>query len=258
MGSDGGPDAGALDAGPEVCDGITVERVSGQLLATDGTVPTAPVITLCGSVCLTGELLADGTFVLESDTCYRDLEPLPHPVVIYHGAGLYADLHVDVVPRGLAAVGPVELTAPLYVPPRSAMATAEVADDQPLLLDDGEGLRLEAEAGATFLPFGATSVAAGRVDPVYWPPAPGIEGVVSLWALATEGTLFDPPARLVLPTPPGWPAGTLVDVVVLGNPDTGEVYPGTVGSVGTSPVTAEGTVVVDELRALSWIGLRLR
>lgn len=95
---------------------------------------------------------------------------------------------------------------------------------------------------------------------------PGTLGLVLAWALAPLNTTLSPPAKLVVPNTPAWPAGAQVDVFLDGT-DTTTATPvapwGAWGPIGSGHVSADGVSVSTDdgsgngLPEVGLVGLRL-
>lgn len=242
------------------CKGTFVGKVSGQILDTNGEVPSARRFTVCGNACLLGELDDDGRFEMDAQFCFDSQPPLYRPIFIYHGIAQYSDLHVDFVPAGTTRLPAYEFAQTLRVLPASLMTEARPGEDG-FIIADGEGFEVRADVGATELPLGWESAQVGAMGADFWPPNTQGEDLIALYATGVEGTRFDPPASVRFPNETGLPAGTPVEIVAIGDVGLGAPYAGTVGGVARGTVSLDGGFVVTDddsgISALTWLGYRL-
>lgn len=254
-------DATGEDGGsPEDCVGTWVGHVSGQVLDIHGAPPTLPAVyTICGNACLFRELSEDGSFDDDINFCYRSGEPLPRPVFIYHGLGRYSDLYYDFIPPGTTRIDEFHFDG-LYVAPVAEMSTLTVDLEADQLLSDGEGFELSYEAGAIEPAALREEIGVLEMPADRYPPHDGAASLIALYAIFPDDSLFHTPATVRFPNHDGLAPGTAVEIMGLGNVESGEPYAGTFGRVAVGRVDPEGTaIVLDEgegLSTLTWLGYR--
>ena len=255
-----GADAQATDA-EAPCDGIRVRHLAGQVLDVHGNPPGSLLYTVCGSACVRGELNADGSFVFDKNWCYSPVGPLPRPVFIYHGLHADSDLYVDFV---MPAERDVSFTfaAPLHVVPLAEMAVVPVDPDAgtTLTLADGKGFELTFAASSVDLGF-SDSVAVGVVPNNVYPPIPGTDQLLALYAMHPSEVVFTVPAAVTFPNVTKLAPGSPVEIMIIGSaPGANGPYPGTLDKVATGKVSEDGARIVSDpgqgLSSVSWVGYR--
>ena len=256
------PDAAdSADGGPPACEGIWVERVSGEVFDINGSVPVARLTTLCTSeTCIRGQVRDDGSFTYDSPSCFRANGRWERPIVTYHGGGAYADLNVDFIPDGVTFVQEIRLQRPLVTVPIEAMSRVAWDNTSAQALSDPEGFVMSWDAGAAHLPFGVYELAVYRLGPGQLPPVAGVETLSALYAVIPDEAVFAPPATVRFPNPEGFPPGTAIEVLSIGNAATPDVHPGVLGVVAQAHVDASGDrISLDEGEGIvffGWLGLR--
>lgn len=261
-----GEDAEAPCARPPAerpANSVCVREVRGQVLDTDGAPRVDVPVTVCGPVCWLGRTGADGRFSVS----VGDFVPTAIYSVLAHARPDHATVYVPMPD----AVGPgdiITLAEPLRVPrymvtgdvvdgdagvARAGMVTVRVPPDARLELDL-EDFKL-GELGRRL------RVAQVPVDRA--PPFAREGRAQAVWALAPFALTSTRPLGLRLPNTLGLPAGTAVDLVMMG----GDILP-PLSNAGRAVAAARGAVTPDGMfvetlpgegvSKLTWVGVRAR
>jgi len=261
---DAGADAGAVEdagGGPESCEGTWIGRVRGTVLELDGSPTEAPrVYTICGNACLYREVGDDGTFDDAIDFCFPPGDPLHTPVFIFHGLGRYTDLYLDFVPDGSNREDDTLFEQPFIVAPIESMSSLTIDTTVAQTLADGAGFELTFEPGAIEPPPGRERIAVRRMDRASWSAWPTLGEMTAMYALLPDDTIFHTPASVRFPNDEGLAPDTPVEILGLGNVETGAPYAGNWGRVALGHVLSDGSAIVlddgEGLEALTWLGYR--
>lgn len=242
---------------------VWVGTVRGRVLdLADAPVAGDPV-SLCGAFCLGARTRSDGRFTVRADSCFPRTAEYPHGVAFnFHGLGYHAGVTLDLNPDDdddLDAVDVPTVHAPSMLESRWVPVPRQGEDDQKLTLPDG--FSLDIAGGSLSLPFGALErVSATRVVGAQLPLVRANGAMPpSLFALTPDDATFSAPAPLVLPNDQGLAPDAVVEIVMIGGPETARFAPiGALGVVDHGRVAANGrTVSADHgIPFLGWVGYR--
>lgn len=229
--------------------------MTGKVVSLDGADLTAKPFTVCGNVCLTGHLSADGSFDFTTDRCFEDAGSLPRPVFIYHGESVRTDLYYDFIGPGVTSLD-TGVVPTLYAVPVESMTQLSVTASGPQKLDDGAGFELSFDAASATLSIDTNVVAVKAVAAENRPALPGMDKVEALWATYPSDVSFDPPAMLRLPNTANLAPGTQVDIMAIGTSIGFDPYPGSLAKVDDGVVSPDGSYISTTVgvSTLAWFG----
>lgn len=237
------------------CEGMRVRRLSGRVLDIHNQPTRSRFFSVCGNLCVKGELANDGSFLYDKQFCFLGARP----AFFFHGGDNESDLSLDFTHEGAADVD-VRLEKTLYVLPVSEMRklTLDPRIDQSLA--DGAGFELKF-AARTVEPGLAAWIAVGAVPRDKYPPIADVETLTALYALRPAEPVFAAPASVTFPNSQNLPPGTAVDILAIGTTAWAlGPHPGALGRAAGGRVTGDGAAVVSNpgegLMGVAWVGYR--
>ncbi len=241
-----------------------VGRVRGRVVDWDGNPIAGAPVTVCGSICIGGESGADGRFEVRIDRCFTGSTEYAHGVAFgFDGLHQRTDVYFDFNAGNEPRMGVVRLERPIYVGTfaGAGYARAPMSAGGAMVVSDGLGFSLRVTPRDLEYPITAPeeSVRVVRIPvsrlPAYTGAAPAVA-----YAISPTDTTLRQPAALEFPNVSGLRAGTVVEIVAVGNhASAGRPPVGVLDRIGTGRVSADGRRVVADtgLRFFGTVGYRV-